>query len=421
MLLSKVLSLILSGTMLFSLPIFPMSIFSGLFSKEKSYTVHSDLKYGDAELNLIDIYVPKSAYERDYNAVILFIHGGSWMGGEKKEMNSYCETYAKKGYITATMSYSLVTEENGVNAFTMLDDIDLAIKKIKKFSDEKKLNITKIATCGYSAGGHISSLYAYTRAQNSAIKLVFTANKVAPSDFHSVNWDNAYGEGLGYGLTCMLSGVKYDESLVESGEFENVINSVSPAKHIDKNSVPTIAGYGGKDTICPIGNALATKAALINSGIDYEYFFYPKSNHGLSSDSSVDAQYKEAFLKYCEKYFGYVPASDDNSTGVNPSEPVTDNKVGSSVGNITVPDVNIPDTNSNTSKNNSTEAENISENTSESTAESSTLEQSNQNSVETKKSGFKYKKELILSAVLIAVCGGIAAWIIVNKKRENSK
>lgn len=419
MLFTKVLSLFLSGTLIFSLPFFPMSIISDVFSKEKTYTKHTDIKYGDAERNLIDIYVPKSAYQREYNAIILFIHGGSWTSGDKKDMNSYCETYAEKGYITATMSYTLVTEENGANAFTMLDEIDLAIKKIKDFSNGNKLNITKIAICGYSAGGHISSLYAYTRAKDSAIQIAFTANKVAPSDFHPENWDSNYTEGMGYYLACALAGVNYDESLVESGKIEDIIASVSPASHIDKNSVPTIAGYGGKDTTCSLGNALATKAALVSSEIDYEFIFYSNSNHLLLRDPSKDLQYKETFLKFCEKYFGYT-LSDGNSQNTEPIGSATEptNKIpgsnnGSSSNNVIKPESNsIPDTNKETPTDGKYSAN---ENTDDNSTEENESISTNR---DTSKSGFKITKTMVLTAVLLVAIIGMGSAIFIMRKRS---
>ncbi len=419
MFLTKVMSLFLSGTLLFSIPISPMSILSGLFSKEKNYTVFSDIKYGDAERNLIDIYVPKSSYKRDYNAVILFIHGGSWNSGDKKDMNAYCEDYAEKGYITATMSYTLVTEDNSANAFTMLDEIDLAINKIKEFSNQEKLNITKLATCGYSSGGHISSLYAYTRGQNSAIKLAFTANKVSPSDFHNSNWGENYGDGMGYNLACALAGVKFDESFVSSGKIEEIIDSVSPARHINKNSVPTIAGYGGKDTVCPIGNAYATKAALVDSGIDYEFIMYTKSNHALMRDPSKAAQYKETFLSYCEKYFGYAPLNV-NSQNTLPTESATkpENQISDGgnnrpiTDNVIKPNESIPNTNNDVPDNEENGAFD------QKPDDNSQGQDENLNNQKKDKSDFKYKREVIFSVVLLAVILCIFCGILIMRRKS---
>ena len=80
---------------------------------------------------------------------------------------------------------------------------------------------------------------------------------------------------------------------------------VSPAHFITKDSVPTLVGYGGKDTTVPAGNAQATKKALEESGIDYTYIFYPNSSHMLFEDYESAHLYDSALNVYLYKYFGY--------------------------------------------------------------------------------------------------------------------
>ena len=66
--------------------------------------------YDENERNIYDLYIPYYATKRnnEYNGIILFIHGGSWIGGEKEGMDAFCKIYAQMGYITATMGYTLL-------------------------------------------------------------------------------------------------------------------------------------------------------------------------------------------------------------------------------------------------------------------------------------------------------------------------
>lgn len=269
------------------------------------FTPYLNVKYGEGKEQVMDIYVPDSAYEREYNGVILYIHGGSWTGGDKMERIGDCTRLARNGYITATMNYTLQTPENNISGLMMVDEIKMAVQKLKDFSDSKGLNITKLATSGYSAGAHLSALYAYSRADESPIEIVFTANRVAPSDFHPESWDDAYYEGMSYNLAGSLAGVKITPEMIADGRAEEVVNSVSPAYFVNENSVPTIAGFGGKDTTVPAGNAAAMKKALEASGIDYTYIFYPNSSHMLFEDYLQSLMYDEAVNDYLLKYFGY--------------------------------------------------------------------------------------------------------------------
>lgn len=48
--------------------------FIGGLSFEK-FDVYKNIAYGEAERNIMDIYVPESAYDNEHNGVILYIHG----------------------------------------------------------------------------------------------------------------------------------------------------------------------------------------------------------------------------------------------------------------------------------------------------------------------------------------------------------
>lgn len=264
-----------------------------------------NVSYGQSAEQTMDIYVPVTAKRRAENGVILYIHGGSWTGGDKWECGGDALRYARNGYVTASMNYTLQTEENGVSALDMLDEVTLAIEKIKDFSDKKGLNITKLCTSGYSAGAHLSALYAYSRASESPIEIVMTANRVAPSDFHPESWDPQYGEGSALNLASSLSGIQITDAMIADGSVEAVIKSVSPAMHVNSASVPTVCGFGGKDTTVPAGNAASMKKALEESGIDYTYVLYPNSSHMLFEDFKEAQQYDKAVKQYLCTYFGY--------------------------------------------------------------------------------------------------------------------
>ena len=266
----------------------------------EKYEVFENIRYGEAERDLVTIYVPENAYDREYNACILYIHGGSWQGGEKEDMSPHCKKLAMKGYITATMSYSLYSEEvfGDVTAFTMCDEIDACIDAIKAFGEEKGLNITKLATSGYSAGGHLSMLYSYSRPEDSSIELAFTANRVGPSDMGADVWGS-------YGLASMLAGVEITDEMIENGEAEKIADSVSPVAFVTADTIPSIYAYCGNDMLVQKGNRESMNKVFDETGAVHEYIFYPLSNHGMLLDPISEITYNRDLYGYCEEYFGY--------------------------------------------------------------------------------------------------------------------
>ena len=293
----KMLSIILTAVLM-------LTTLFGLLGEK--YDVYENIRYGDAERDLVSVYVPKSAYDRAQNGCVLILHGGSWNGGEKEDMAPFCKKIAMHGYIAATMSYSLCdkTEITDVTVYTMLDEITQCIAGIKQFSQEKDLHIEKMALSGYSAGGHLSMLYSYARPQDAVIPLVFTANRVGPADMTTAAWGQS-----AYRMCGKLVGRELTKELQESGEADRLCRDISPVYYVDENTMPSIFAYAGNDLIVTKGNRTAMvnrfKEVFGENGNGYDYIFYPLSGHGLLLDPVSEIQYDKALFRYCEIYFGY--------------------------------------------------------------------------------------------------------------------
>ena len=149
--------------------------------------------YSNKAKNNYDLYVPNAAPRDGKNIVILFIHGGAWVSGFKSDVNQYVYEFANRGYITATIKYSLLkrTMDNpSLSIFRNLDEIDACIKSIKSVLGELEFDTTKLnlAIGGASSGSHLSMLYSYSRGHQSAIPLSFVVDAVGPVDIKSENW-----------------------------------------------------------------------------------------------------------------------------------------------------------------------------------------------------------------------------------------
>lgn len=82
-----------------------------------------DISYGSRQHNTYDLYLPNDAEKNDSLALILYVHGGSWLGGDKDEHYGDCYAWVQRGYATATMNYSFLSEDS-VSLHTMSDEID---------------------------------------------------------------------------------------------------------------------------------------------------------------------------------------------------------------------------------------------------------------------------------------------------------
>lgn len=277
--------------------------FLGIGSYSTDYKVYSDIVYStESERNVLDVYIPQAAYEREENGFILFIHGGSWATGNKEDKAADCIEAAAKGYIAATMSFTLRSgkTEESYALDTVLDEIGLAIAKVKEFAAEKGINITKVAPSGYSSGAHLAMMYSYSRADESPVEIAFTANRVGPSDFSVEAWGES-GPSLAYSL----AGKEIVNKFTAEGKEDEIVAYVSPITYVTKDSVPSLFGYGALDIVVPKGNRESIINAFKNAGAEYDYIFYPISGHGLKLNHITPAakNYTAKLFDYCEKYF----------------------------------------------------------------------------------------------------------------------
>ncbi len=271
-----------------------------------TYSEHTDIVYGEHERNVMDIYLPqKHADEAPYGA-ILFIHGGSWTQGDKSSEAYMCKEYAKKGYVTASISYHYIDFSTPVSV--NMTDIELSIKKLKSFSEDKGYDVSNLALHGYSSGAHIATLFSYSCPEKSVIPLSFVVNMAGPADFNSDTWNEwDYDKNTGPYLASMLYGMQNIDADTTSEKMQEIIDNVSPVSYINENTIPTICGYAGdgKDGIVPTKNKTITFEALKKNNVPNDCFTFENSNHFLISDPLTRQALYSKVDEYCKTYFGY--------------------------------------------------------------------------------------------------------------------
>ena len=163
--------------------------------------------------NNFDLYVPKNLAKNQKHVVILFIHGGAWISGFKTDVNSYVHAFANKGYITATIKYTLLEKsmsDRSLSIFRNLDEIDACIASIKSALEDLEFDTqkTNLVIGGASSGAHLAMLYSYSRGHRSPLPIRFVVDAVGPVDIKPGNWkrftgfatDEEYQDALDAGL-----------------------------------------------------------------------------------------------------------------------------------------------------------------------------------------------------------------------------
>lgn len=279
-----------------------ISFFLGLFgiSLESNSHEYYDLAYGTHERQVLDLAIPK---ENDGEiGLVLFIHGGAWIAGDKDSykngVKSASETY---GFAGASINYRYMSDEIDFN--DILDDIDAALACIKEKGAENGVNINKVLLTGDSAGGHLSLLYAYSRAETAPITPAAVVSNSGPADLFDENFyiNNALG-GPDVIADLFSKGCGQKFTYDQKASAEEALLKASPVYYVNENTVPTVINHGMKDSIVPFSNAQALDAKLTEYGVTHYFNAYPNSDHDLGADKENKDIASSLLIEYCQKY-----------------------------------------------------------------------------------------------------------------------
>lgn len=130
----------------------------------------SDIIYYDGEgfsdeKHRLDLVLPS---EHPPKATMLWIHGGAWAFGDRKNDLNLARAFARDGVAVASMSYRLSPgnwrgEEfpsTGVQHPEHIKDVARAFSWLHDNADEYGLDTSNLFVSGFSAGGHLAALLA---------------------------------------------------------------------------------------------------------------------------------------------------------------------------------------------------------------------------------------------------------------------
>lgn len=122
----------------------------------KGYFVQENVAYGLRARHRLDLF--RTQTPREHRPLIVFVHGGAWMHGDKKDYRFIGEAFAKEGFDVAVINYHLAPE----HIFpTSIDDLSLALNFLNVHQQKYQISTEKVVLMGHSAGAFnvMSALY----------------------------------------------------------------------------------------------------------------------------------------------------------------------------------------------------------------------------------------------------------------------
>lgn len=216
---------------------------------------HAEVAYGPRARNVLDFWQAEGTGPRP---LLVYIHGGGWVGGDKKQDTSRYQPFLDKGISCAAINYRL-TGENQLPAPVF--DAARAIQFLRSKAAEWNIDRNHIAVTGGSAGACTSMWLLFhddLADPNSPDPVLRESTRVcaAAANAGQTSIDpKVIEEWLGPNvLKHRMINMAVGESTIE-GALKNyeqhraLYVEFSPYNHVDRQDPPLFMTYGGDMTL----------------------------------------------------------------------------------------------------------------------------------------------------------------------------
>lgn len=227
----------------------------------------------------IETYIPMSMTEhgeamfRKKFPCMVVCPGGGYGGTSHREAEPIAMHFVAEGYRAVVVRYSCAP-----HCFPQqLREVAAAMELIYKYADEWRIDVSRTAIIGFSAGAHLAAQYS-NRYDCPEVRELFPESKPVQASILSypvITDDPKYAH--------MGSIINYlGHEPVERNE-----NGCACECMVSEQTPPTFIWHTVEDGCVPVQNSLLYAKELSDHKIPYEMHIYPWGEHGLSTVDGV--------------------------------------------------------------------------------------------------------------------------------------
>jgi acetyl esterase/lipase len=216
----------------------------------------------------MDIYFPDSGGPWP---VLVYVHGGSWMRGDKSEALMFAGGMTAQGYLVASINYRLYPPARFP---AMIEDVKCAVRSLRAHASEYNVDPDRIGAMGVSAGGHLVSLLGTSDQsagwdvgeyldQSSRVQAVIA---MAPVTDLTKNFPNADIEAMRH---------------VGFGE-DNIVQA-SPLTHVTSDDPPFLLIHGDHDELVPYEQSQLMYDRLVQMNVPAQLVIVKNATHSFTA------------------------------------------------------------------------------------------------------------------------------------------
>ncbi len=239
----------------------------------------------------------KSQNPSGLSPILISIHGGSWQGGDRKDLQPYDALYSEAGFHVAKLSYHFAPKHAFPKA---VEDVCQLIEKLQSNAINLQIDMTKIVLLGRSAGGQIAlSVPHYCHFKIAAIISHYSPTNLIWGYENSKSWQIIDGHKVISAYVGKAFGIDLEP-----------YKSASPALRVNEKFPPTFIVHGENDELVSIKHAHFLHDALQKNGVTSELFVLPWATHGFDyfwNGPSSQAAFSRSII-FLKKFIALHPS-----------------------------------------------------------------------------------------------------------------
>ncbi|HLO33316.1 MAG TPA: alpha/beta hydrolase [Anaerolineales bacterium] len=239
----------------------------------------------------MDVYFPEAGGPWP---TVMYVHGGSWIGGDKSEAGMFARGMTLQGYLVVSINYRLYP---AARYPAMIEDVKCAVRSLRANASQYNLDPNRIAAIGASAGGHLVALLGTSDQsmgldvgeyldQSSRVQAVVAMAPVTDLTRKFPNADIELMRHVGFG--------------------EDNIVQASPITHVTADDPPFLLIHGDRDTVVPYGQSQLMYERLLQMNVPAQLVIVKNADHSLTapdgSSSPSLAEINQIILDFLAKY-----------------------------------------------------------------------------------------------------------------------
>lgn len=216
----------------------------------------------------MDVYFPDSGGPWPG---LVYVHGGSWMHGDKSEAGMFASLMTAQGYLVVSVNYRLYP---AAQFPAMIQDVKCAVRSLRANAAQYNLDPNRIGAVGVSAGGHIVGLLGTTDAsagwdvgeyldQSSRVQAVITMAGVMDLSRSFPNADIEAMKRIGFG--------------------EYNVAEASPISHVTPDDPPFLLIHGDRDELVPVEQSQLMYDRLVQENVPAQLVIVQNARHSFTA------------------------------------------------------------------------------------------------------------------------------------------